>query len=115
MKFAYIFIFSIVFLIGCKSNNLDRNASKVPRVRTEMPYPPEAEENRIEGWIRLSYDIGPNGKTININVIESFPQGVFDNSAKEAFSNWYWIPKVVNNKAVISTGHTIKFSYTLKK
>jgi TonB family protein len=53
-------------------------------------YPVYAALNGIEGYVRLEFDISENGKTTNINVIESFPGNVFDKVAVIALSGWQY-------------------------
>jgi TonB family protein len=59
-----------------------------PVIRIEPLYPAQAAKQGISGSVVLKYDITANGKTKNINVLQSQPSDVFNKSAKEALSKW---------------------------
>ena len=59
-----------------------------PSLRVEPLYPQSAIENQQEGSVILKFDITAKGKTDNIEIVQSFPEGVFDASAIEALAQW---------------------------
>ncbi|MBT0585454.1 M56 family metallopeptidase [Alteromonas oceanisediminis] len=65
-----------------------------PTVRIEPIYPATALETGQEGSVLLQFDITKAGSTANIDVVESSPQGVFDESAITALSQWQFKPRI---------------------
>jgi len=47
-------------------------------------YPVDAATSGTEGWVELSFAVGPNGRTGNIQVTDSSPRKVFDRAAMDA-------------------------------
>lgn len=58
-----------------------------PLVRIAPNYPRAAQEDKIEGYVKLSYTV-VDGGVKDIEIIESSPQGTFDYKAKEALKRW---------------------------
>lgn len=78
-------------------------------------YPIEAALNRTEGRVRLQFDISKTGVPININVMESVPEGVFDRSAVQTLSKWRYKPKKVDGVAVIQTDMKVQLDFKLEE
>jgi bla regulator protein BlaR1 len=58
-------------------------------LRVEMPsYPRGARRDGVEGWVRLAYGIGADGRTGQIEILESQPAGVFDAASVRALERW---------------------------
>lgn len=74
-------------LIAGESN---KDGMPYPVMRIEPTYPAQAVENKLEGYVQLSFDITPAGKVENISVLKSLPKGVFDQSAVEALAQWQY-------------------------
>jgi bla regulator protein blaR1 len=51
-------------------------------------YPFKARRKRLEGHVRLEFSVDESGKARNINVVDSYPPEVFDNSAVRALEKW---------------------------
>jgi protein TonB len=49
-------------------------------------YPMDAATHGTEGWVELSFKVGPNGRTGNIQVTDSSPRKVFDRAAMDAIA-----------------------------
>jgi len=54
----------------------------------EPEYPEQALQNCIEGEVTLRYEVGPDSLPINIEVLSSDPEGMFDPVAVKALSRW---------------------------
>jgi protein TonB len=65
---------------------------KEPRIKFMPQYPNEAAEMQLEGFVVLSFNIGPDGSVQNLKVVESEPPMVFDKAAKRAVSRWNFRP-----------------------
>lgn len=65
------------------------NKSYQSPVHREAPvYPKTAAENNVNGWVQLQFDIDRDGTVNKVSVIESSPDGVFDDSAIQALKKW---------------------------
>ncbi len=78
-----------------------------PSLRIEPLYPREALLEGTEGSVSLAFDIDETGRVINIRVIESKPNRVFDKAAVNALRKWKyqakiegWQPVSVRNQSV---------------
>lgn len=65
---------------------------KEPRIKFMPQYPSEAAELQLEGFVVLSFNVGPDGSVQNLKVVESEPPQVFDKAAKRAVSRWNFRP-----------------------
>ncbi len=57
-------------------------------VRVPPKYPRSAAENGITGWVMLEGTIDDDGSLSGIRVVESEPEGVFEDQAVAAFEQW---------------------------
>jgi protein TonB len=71
-----------------------------PKVKSSFVYPKAAKKNNIEGYVVLSVLIDVDGTVGKIQVLESSPQGVFDDSAVAGIRNWRFTPAQYQGKAV---------------
>ncbi|NWG47473.1 MAG: energy transducer TonB [Alphaproteobacteria bacterium] len=63
------------------------------RKHVEMPvYPRGAERRGIEGYVVVKFTVTPEGQVADINVVESSPEGVFDEAAVQAVEKWTFEP-----------------------
>ena len=65
-----------------------------------MVYPPRAKAKGIKGYVVLSLLIGVTGEIEQIKVVESYPEGVFDDVALQGVSQWKFSPATYQGKAV---------------
>lgn len=61
--------------------------SKVP-----AKYPFSASRKGLEGYVRFEFDISEKGNPINLNVIESYPNDIFNAAATKSLINWKYEP-----------------------
>jgi TonB family protein len=66
-----------------------------PVVGAEVP-------RKASGVVIVKFDIGENGRVSNVEVLESTPQGVFDDAALTAVRKWVYEPRKENGVAVVS-------------
>ncbi|MGQ9425620.1 energy transducer TonB [Gilvimarinus sp. F26214L] len=64
----------------------------VPKALLAPLYPRAAARRRISGYVKVRFDVLPDGTTTNIEVVESVPQGVFDLAMTDAVSKWQFDP-----------------------
>lgn len=79
--------------------SVSRN-SLVPIVRIAPRYPIAAARAGIEGWVTMSFTINEQGRPSNIKVIDSVPEGVFNEQAVLALSKWLYKPVIVDDMKV---------------
>ena len=72
----------------------------IPIVRIEPYYPKSAKDDGIEGYVNLSFVVDQLGKITNINIIDSKPSKIFDESAIAAVRSWKYKPKCQDGKAL---------------
>ena len=71
-----------------------------PSLQTAMPYPVRAKAQGITGYVILSLLISPTGQIEKVKVLESQPQGVFDETATLGVKNWKFEPATYKGEAV---------------
>lgn len=74
-------------------SSAEENKPLAPIVRIEPRYPKEAVEKGIEGHVDLSFVITNDGKTANIEVLDSQPAGVFEEVVVAAVERWRYAPR----------------------
>lgn len=86
------------------------NRDFMPLSRMAPKYPFRAERRGIEGWVKLSFLITEAGKVQDIVLLESSPQGVFDNAAMQAVARWRFKPRISEGKSVaVRVEQTVNF------
>lgn len=63
-----------------------------PVVRVSPLYPRQAAMDGVTGHVKLEATLTENGHVVDIEVLESEPEGVFDAQAVQAFSQWRIAP-----------------------
>ncbi|MEP1446374.1 MAG: M56 family metallopeptidase [Paraglaciecola sp.] len=111
---------SSTFLAGVALANLAEMPHKIDNpetapliTRVEPKYPVEAAQNNQEGSVILQFDIGKDGSTENIKVLESFPQQVFDKVSVTALKQWVYKPRIQGGQAQRQTGLTVQLDYRM--
>ncbi|WP_421132792.1 M56 family metallopeptidase [Alteromonas sp. A079] len=99
-------------------SNAPVEASKIndakPVKRVEPLYPQNAVTNELEGSVVLQFDITETGTTDNISIVNSTPEGVFDESARYALSQWEYKPRIQGGKAQRQAGLLVQLDYKLR-
>jgi protein TonB len=71
-----------------------------PVFQAPMTYPPRARAQGIEGYVDFSVLIGITGEIEQIEIVESNPQGVFDQAALQGIQQWRFDPATYQGQAV---------------
>ena len=73
-----------------------------PKVVRQMPvnYPAQAKHDGITGKVTVRCLIGVDGKADKLEIVESEPAGVFDNSALSTLKYWQFRPGIKEGKLV---------------
>ena len=80
----------------------DDTVDEPPRATFQAPmqYPPRAKARGVTGYVVFSLLIGVTGQIEQIEVIESYPEGVFDEVALQGVSQWRFDPAMYQGQAV---------------
>jgi len=70
------------------------------KVQKAPYYPKQALEQEISGFVETKVIIAQNGKLVDIRVTDSFPKGVFEQSALDALKQWQYEPAKVGEQPV---------------
>jgi TonB family protein len=97
------------------AHSVDKPSMAIPVIRIEPKYPVEAARDNQEGSVILQFDITKNGSTDNIQVIESFPQQVFDKNAITALKQWIYKPRIQGGQAQRQSGLKVQLDFRLDK
>lgn len=68
--------------------------------RDPLVYPEEAVEDKINGSVTLRILVKSTGRVGQVNVVNSEPQGLFDQSALAAVRSWVFQPAELKGKPV---------------
>ena len=84
-----------------------------PLVRIEPKYPPAAARDGVNGWVRLRFNIGADGRVTDVQVVAAEPRRVFDQEAMRALKNWKYQPKLENGRAVAQSDLEVQLDFRL--
>ena len=56
-------------------------------------YPRDVMATKQDGWVLLQYDVSSSGIPFNVVVLDSSPQGVFDQASINAITQWRYVRK----------------------
>ena len=92
------------------------DTSEMPLVRVEPQFPTEAAMKGIEsGWVRVVFDLNPDGSVTNVRIVDSSPRDVFDLAARRAILKWKYRPKMVNGKGVIRRDLKVQLDFGMEQ
>jgi TonB family protein len=88
-------IWAVLALAGCASSS-----NRPPEIQSAggIVYPVEAKDKKVEGYVRVAYDVSTDGTVTNARVVEADPPGVFDEAALAAVRSWHFLPAIHNGK-----------------
>ena len=86
-------------------NDLDRPLT--PIVRIPPLYPLRAKRRGVEGWVRVKFLVLKTGKVDQIKIVETEPEGIFDNSVRRCVSSWDFKPGTVDGEPVDVWAETV--------
>ena len=89
--------------------------SRPPQVTSAggLVYPDSAHLKKVEGYVRVEYDVTVDGAVENARVVEAVPPGIFDEAALAAVRSWKFHPAVRDGKVVESKGMVSRLDFKL--
>lgn len=92
-------------LLGDISKDMTMTEStvdSVPRaaIRAPLEYPKQAKRKGITGYVLFNLLIGKKGNVIRTKILQSQPEGVFDDVATASIKQWKFEPATYKNEAV---------------
>lgn len=91
-------------LLGSESGLVmtDDTVDQPPRATYQAPmtYPPRARAKGTEGYVVFSLLIGITGEIEQARIVESYPEGVFDEAATQGINQWRFEPAMYQGQAV---------------
>ncbi|HEX6994379.1 MAG TPA: energy transducer TonB [Gammaproteobacteria bacterium] len=64
-----------------------------PMIQVQPAYPESAVEQGIQGYVELDVTVGEQGTVERVAIVSSVPEGVFDESARNAVLRWRYPPE----------------------
>lgn len=92
-------------LLGDVAKDMTMTESTVDSVpkaveRAPLEYPKQAKRKGITGYVLFNLLIGKDGRVIRTNILESEPEGVFDDVALASITQWRFEPATYKNQPV---------------
>ena len=97
--------------LGMSNKPTDMEAR--PIVRIAPKYPMIAARDGTEGWVILGFDISAIGGVVNIKILDSQPNRVFDKAAKQALRKWKYQAKSENGKQITQKGLSVQLDFKM--
>jgi protein TonB len=89
-------------------------AGNLKRLKEVPPkYPPDALNDRIEGWVDIDFVISPQGVPENLQVREAKPRRLFDRAAVNSVQQWRFEP-IKQDGIPVAKKATLRVRFALK-
>jgi TonB family protein len=99
-------------------DTIEQKASSVgseylPVTKVQPQYPRYALQKGLEGWVIVEFTVNKEGTPINVEVVDSSPKNIFDDSAIDAAKKFRYTPRYVDGKPVETHGVQNAISFML--
>lgn len=91
------------------------SGTAMPIFKVAPQYPRRQLSRGVEGFVDLLFDITATGKTVNIRVTYSQPEGAFDRASIKALAKWKYKPAKDDGMAIAQLNQTTRIVYELEK
>lgn len=113
MKTLALVLLSTFLITSCSEQVKLNNVQAKALERASPKYPIQAARDRIEGFVKLSFDVDEHGATTNIKVIDASPEKIFDKQARLAVSKWKYEPQIIDGKPIIQKVISVQLDFKL--
>ena len=86
----------------------------LPLVRVEPVYPPRLAMQGIEGYVRVVFNVTPQGRVSDIKILEARPHRVFNMTVIRALRKWKYKAKIEDGKPVAQYNLGTQFNFSLE-
>jgi len=101
--------------VGAAFNPADApDGDAIPMFTIPPRFPRKALMDGTSGWVKVQFDINPDGTISNATVVDAKPRRLFDKEALRAIRKWKFRPKVIDGKAVIQYNKTYIVDFTME-
>lgn len=112
-----ILSFCVFVSVAVSAVGAEYDASEVdspPKLVRQMPvtYPSTAKRNKVEGRVVARVLIGTKGKAEKMEILESEPEGVFDENVLKSLKYWQFRPGILEGD-LVATWVKIPLSFNL--
>jgi protein TonB len=97
---------------GFSAGLADRAA--LPLVRVDPQYPPQAQRQKLEGWVQVRFTISTVGSVKDPAVVKS-SHSVFEKNAIQAVRKWKYQPQLKAGKPVEVANKQVKLLFHVPK
>lgn len=115
LSLGSLLVFSVMLASAATAQEYEAtDVDTKPKVIRQMPvtYPSLAKRNGVEGRVVIRVLIGTKGKADKMEVVESEPEGIFDENAMKSLKYWQFRPGIKNGE-LVSTWVSIPLSFKL--
>lgn len=97
---------------GNSKQKINQDYRQIVGAPTE--YPRRALKRNIEGHVTVKFDVTKTGDVANIEIVESEPQGYFEDAVIEAVEKYKFQPRIVNGDSVDTKGIVKRLVFKLQ-
>ena len=97
---------------GFSTGLADRAA--LPLVRVDPQYPPQAQRQKLEGWVQVRFTLTTAGSVKNPAVVKS-SSAIFEKPAVQAVSKWKYQPQLKAGKPMEVANKQVMVRFQLPK
>ena len=115
LSMGSLLLFLVIWVSMASAQEYDASdVDTMPKIIRQMPvsYPAEAKRGGLEGHVVVRVLIGTNGKADKMEVVESEPEGVFDEAALKSLKYWQFRPGILGGE-LVATWVKIPLSFKL--
>ena len=85
----------------------------LPIVRVAAVYPRRALQRGIEGFVDVEFTVTKQGSVRDPKVVQSSPEGIFEQAALDATLKYKYKPRVVNGEAMEVSGVEVRVTFEI--